>query len=77
MNTDLLTPEIRKLYEENGGNPTLDGAFNAIDRGHTVFAQVFDGMDVVDKIAAVSTDASNKPTTDVVIESVEVTTFGQ
>lgn len=76
-NTDLLTPDIRKLYEKNGGNPTLDGAFNAIDRGHTVFAQVFDGMDVVDAIAAVSTDASNKPTTDVVIESVEVTTFGQ
>ncbi len=71
--TDLINDEIKKLYEENGGNPTLDGAFNILDRGHTVFAQVIDGMDVVDEIAAVETDpATNKPKEDVIIETIEI-----
>ena len=74
--TDLINDAIKKLYEQEGGNPTLDGAFNAIDRGHTVFAQVIDGMDVVDKIAAVDTDpATNKPTKDVIIESIDIITY--
>lgn len=74
-NTDLVSDEIKKLYNEQGGNPNLDGAFNALDRGHTVFAQVYDGMDVVDKIAAVETDANNKPVEPVKIESIEVTKY--
>lgn len=74
-NTDLVTDEIRALYEKEGGNPFLDGAFNANDRGHTVFAQVIDGMDVVDKIAAVATDSNNKPVEDVIIDSVEITEY--
>lgn len=74
-NTDLLTDEIKDLYKKNGGNPSLDGAFNALDRGHTVFAQVYKGMDVVDEIAAVETNESDKPLTDVVIESIEITTY--
>ena len=44
--------------------------------GHTVFAQVIDGMDVVDKIAAVKVNSeTNKPDTDVVLKSVEITTY--
>lgn len=74
-NTDLVPDDVKALYTAQGGNPTLDGAFNALDRGHTVFAQVFKGMDVVDKIAAVDTDANNMPTEKVIIESVEVTTY--
>jgi cyclophilin family peptidyl-prolyl cis-trans isomerase len=42
---------------------------------HTVFGQVIDGMDVVDKIAAVETDSNNKPTNPVVIESIEITEY--
>lgn len=73
LDTDLVNDEVRKLYEEQGGNPTLDGAFNAVDKGHTVFAQVYDGMDIVDKIAAVEVDAAtNKPVKDVTIKSIEV-----
>lgn len=75
LDTDLISDDAKKLYEENGGNPSLDGAFNACDRGHTVFAQVYDGMDVVDKIAAVETDDSDKPTKDVTIKSIEITTY--
>lgn len=74
-NTDLVTDDIKKLYNEYGGNPTLDGAYNAADRGHTVFAQVISGMDVVDKIAAVETDENDKPKEDVVIKSIEITTY--
>lgn len=75
-NTEVVSNEIKNLYNENGGNPYLDGAYNAVDRGHTVFAQVIEGMDVVDAIAKVSVDAtSNKPTEDVTVTSVEITTY--
>lgn len=74
-NPTIVPDDVKKLYEENGGNPHLDGAFNAADKGHTVFAQVIDGMDVVDKIAKTEVDQSNMPKTPVVINSVEITTY--
>ena len=42
--------------------------------GHTVFGQVFDGMDVVDAISKVEV-SNSKPVTDVVINSIEVTEY--
>lgn len=68
----VVPEEIQSLYDKNGGNPSLDGAYNAVDAGHTVFAQVYDGMDVVDKIAAVDTDSSDKPKKDVTIKSIDI-----
>ncbi len=62
------------LYEKYGGNINLDGAWRK-SGGHTVFGQVYDGMDVVDAIAAVDTDDNSKPKEDVVINSIEVTTY--
>ena len=70
-----LTDEVKTLYEENGGNPYLDGAYTVSGTGHTVFGQVFDGMDVVDAIASVPTDESARPLEDVTIESIEITTY--
>lgn len=57
----------RKIIEayKNGGNASLDG-------GYTVFGQVIEGMDVVDKIASSETDSNDKPTTDVTINSIEI-----
>lgn len=76
-NTDIVSDEIRKLYETNGGNPNLDGAYNAVDRGNTVFAQVIDGMSVVDKIAGSKVDENYKPDENIVIESIEIGTYSQ
>lgn len=71
-----VTDEIKTLYDNNGGNINLDGALSVASRGHTVFAQVFEGMDVVDAISKVATDpSSNKPLEDVTINSITISTY--
>lgn len=57
--------EAIDYYVKYGGTPWLDFR-------HTVFGQVIDGMDVVDKIAKVPTDAQDKPLADVVIEKIHI-----
>ena len=52
-------------YAELGGTPWLDFR-------HTVFGQVYEGMDVVDAIAEVKTGGADKPIEPVVIETIEV-----
>ena len=47
-----------------------------LDGQYAAFGEVIEGMDVVDSIAAVATDYSDKPALDVVIESVTVETYG-
>ncbi len=70
-----ISEETMDLYKANGGNIHLDGALRS-KGGHTVFAQVIDGMDVVDAIAAVEVNADdNKPLEDVKLISVEITTY--
>ena len=49
--------------------PHLDGAYAA-------FGKVTEGMDVVNKIAETETDWMDRPTTDQVMETVTVETFG-
>lgn len=59
---------LLKAYKKYGGNMHLFGV-------HTVFGQVFEGMDVVDKIANTETDSNDKPVQDVVIESIEIVEY--
>lgn len=72
INTDKITKEYRSFYEKCGGNPHLDGYYNIAQTGHTVFAQVFEGMDVVDKIASASVDSNDKPLTEIKITKAEI-----
>ncbi|HLF33692.1 MAG TPA: peptidylprolyl isomerase [Cyclobacteriaceae bacterium] len=59
---DISISELQvEKYTTIGGIPHLDGAY-------TVFGQVIDGLDVIDKIAAVETDARNRPMEDISIE---------
>ncbi len=70
----MVPDEVWALYEENGGNINLDGAWRA-SGGHTVFGQVFEGLDVLDAIAAVETDDNDKPVEDVTIDSIEIVEY--
>ena len=60
--------DIVDYYESAGGTPWLDFR-------HTVFGQVFDGMDVVDNIAGVEAGNADKPINDVIIKSIEIKTI--
>lgn len=60
--------DIIEAYEELGGAYWLDFR-------HTVFGQVYEGMDVVDSISRVRRDPMDKPIEDVVIEEIKVEEF--
>ena len=61
-------------YEKSGGTAYLDGQFKSVTgRGHTVFGQVYEGLKVVDKIAAVEVNSNNKPLKDVEIKKAYLT----
>lgn len=61
-----FTDEQIKTYTTEGGTPFLDNQY-------TVFGEVIEGMDVVDKIQKTRTNADDRPIDDVVILSAEVT----
>lgn len=73
---DIVPEEMKTLYDEHGGNAHLDGYYSTMGIGHTVFAQVFEGMDNVIKLSQteVGEDGST-PLNSVVIEKIEITTY--
>ncbi|MEN8138142.1 MAG: peptidylprolyl isomerase [Bacteroidota bacterium] len=56
-----ISTEQRKEYYRIGGTPHLDGE-------HTVFGEVIEGFDTIDKIASVQTDKGEWPEINVVIQ---------
>ena len=60
--------DIIEAYNACGGTPWLD-------YHHTVFGQVFEGMDVVDAIAAVEVGNADMPVNDVLIHSIDILTL--
>lgn len=57
------TDDQKSIYINEGGAPWLD-------QQYTIFGEVIEGMDVVDKIAAVETGAANRPKVDVTMRVV-------
>jgi len=51
-------PEQREAYKTIGGTPWLDG-------NYTVFGEIVRGLSVIDSIAVVQTDSSDRPLTDI------------
>lgn len=67
--------ELLEQYKKYGG-------YLSLYMNYTVFGQVFEGLDVVDKIAKVETYTTedgqeDKPVKDVVIETIEITTYDE
>lgn len=56
--TVRLTPEMIATYKKVGGTPHLDGSY-------TVFGEVAEGLDVVERIQAADTDDYDRPVRDV------------
>ncbi|MDQ1296301.1 MAG: hypothetical protein QG611_279, partial [Bacteroidota bacterium] len=65
-NENYSIPEDqRTIYKTIGGVPRLDQTY-------TVFGEVIEGLDVVDKIAAAPTDGVDKPLNDIKIIKMKI-----
>ena len=61
-----LTPEMREVYKTIGGTPHLDGQY-------TVFGEVTEGLDLIEKMQLVETDKNDRPLDDIRILKATVT----
>jgi cyclophilin family peptidyl-prolyl cis-trans isomerase len=61
-----ISEEQRNIYKTIGGTPRLDGTY-------TVFGEVIEGLDVLDKIADVQTDGNDKPVNNIKILKIKIT----
>ena len=52
------TPEQRQLYKEKGGLPYLD-------MDYTVFGEIVEGLDIVEKMEQVPRGRNDRPTDDI------------
>lgn len=60
-----FSQEQIRAYTTIGGTPHLDNSY-------TVFGEVYEGLEVIDKIAAEQTDKNNRPLNDIRIKSVSI-----
>ena len=64
-NEAVFTPEQCTAYTTVGGVPFLDNEY-------TVYGEVTEGLDIVDKIQRTKTNSSDRPLENVIIESVVI-----
>lgn len=60
-----LTDAQKEAYTTVGGTPRLDGQY-------TVFGEVEEGLDIVEKIQATSTLPGDRPKEDIIVTQVEL-----
>lgn len=60
-----LTPELCETYKTLGGTPHLDGSY-------TVFGEVLEGLEIVEKIQYATTDDNDRPINDIRIVTAKV-----
>ena len=70
---NAMDPEIKSLYDQRGGTPSLDGDY-------TVFGQVYEGFDVIESISNVevvenSSGEKSKPVQTITIKNVTVSLY--
>jgi len=56
---------ILKLTEQQRKDYTTVGGYPSLDNGYTVFGEVIEGMEVIDKIAAQPVNQNNRPEKDI------------
>lgn len=60
-----LSPAVKEVYKTIGGVPFLDNQY-------TVFGEVIEGIETVDAIQNAKTNKQDRPTENIVIESIEI-----
>ncbi len=60
-----FSEEQRNIYKTIGGTPRLDGSY-------TVFGEVIEGLDIIDRMADVPTDGNDKPVNDIKIIKIKI-----
>lgn len=60
-----MDDKVREYYGNNPGIPSLDGSY-------TIFGEVVDGMDIVEKIQSTDTDKNDRPLHDITINEAKI-----
>ncbi len=60
-----LSPAVKEVYKTIGGVPFLDNQY-------TVFGEVIEGIETIDAIQNAKTNKQDRPTENIVIESIEI-----
>ena len=62
--------ELGGVFSEKGGIPNFS-------RKYTIFAQIYDGWDVFEKIMSAETLSTSQPSEDIIFEKVYISTYGE
>lgn len=80
---DGIIDAMKELGEDEGFSDNLIDTYEKIggyfdfDFKYTVFGQVFEGLDIVEKLVNVELNEINEPERDIIIEKIEIVPFGE